>query len=90
MGQTQQGHSASVGHGLGHGMGHIHHHGDLDRFEHHVEEMYSILLNISSELLSIKSMMKANRKLAAEHQQLESKTEGKDKEPFSFSSFLRK
>ena len=42
---------------------------DFERFEHQVEDMYNILLNISSELLTIKTMMKANRsKLAAAEQ----------------------
>ena len=41
---------------------------DFERFEHQVEDMYNILLNISSELLTIKTMMKANRsKLAEQH-----------------------
>ena len=51
---------------------------DFERFEHQVEDMYNILLNISSELLTIKSMMKVNRKLAAEQHQHESKNEGKN------------
>ena len=47
---------------------------DLERFEHQVEDMYNILLNISSELLTIKSLMKANRSKLAEN---DNKTEGK-------------
>ena len=31
---------------------------DFERYEHQVEDMYNILLNISSELLTIKTMMK--------------------------------
>ena len=42
---------------------------DFERFEHQVEDMYNILLNISSELLTIKTMMKANRKLASQDNQ---------------------
>ena len=48
---------------------------DLERFEHQVEDMYNILLNISSELLTIKSMMKANRRFAENNDS--NKTEGK-------------
>ena len=48
---------------------------DLERFEHQVEDMYNILLNISSELLTIKSMMKANRRIAENNDS--NKTEGK-------------
>jgi len=44
---------------------------DFERFEHQVEDMYNVLLNISSELLTIKSMMKVNRKLATEQHQHE-------------------
>ena len=47
---------------------------DLERFEHQVEDMYNILLNISSELLTIKSLMKANRSKLNEN---DNKTEGK-------------
>ena len=38
--------------------------------------MYNVLLNISSELLTIKSMMKVNRKLATEQHQHETINEG--------------
>ena len=48
---------------------------DLERFEHQVEDMYNILLNISSELLTIKSLMKANRSKLTEN---DNKTEGKN------------
>ena len=41
-----------------------------------VEDMYNVLLNISSELLTIKSMMKVNRKLATEQHQHETINEG--------------
>ena len=47
---------------------------DLERFEHQVEDMYNILLNISSELLTIKSLMKSNRSKLNEN---DNKTEGK-------------
>ena len=53
---------------------------DFERFEHQVEDMYNILLNISSELLTIKTMMKANRKLASsqqDNQEANNKNEGK-------------
>lgn len=60
---------------------------ELERFEHQVEDMYNILLNISSELLTIKSMMKANRKLAAE-QQLNN--EGKRQSLFQVNLLTRK
>ena len=49
---------------------------DFERFEHQVEDMYNVLLNISSELLTIKSMMKVNRKLATEQHQHETINEG--------------
>lgn len=50
---------------------------DLERFENQVEDMYNILLNISSELLTIKTMMKANRSMKMGDQHVESsKTEG--------------
>ncbi len=32
---------------------------DVERFKHQVEDMYSLLLNISSDLLTIKTMMKS-------------------------------
>ena len=48
---------------------------DLERFEHQVEDMYNILLNISSELLTIKSLMKSNRSKLNEN---DNKTEGKN------------
>ena len=51
---------------------------DFERFEHQVEDMYNVLLNISSELLTIKSMMKVNRKLATEQHQHETINEGND------------
>ena len=53
---------------------------DFERYEHQVEDMYNILLNISSELLTIKTMMKANRKLASsqqDNQEANNKNEGK-------------
>ena len=51
---------------------------DLERFEHQVEDMYNILLNISSELLNIKTMMKTNHKLAigTQQQHFDHKNEG--------------
>ena len=51
---------------------------DLERFEHQVEDMYNILLNISSELLTIKSMMKANRKLAENDNKTQGIFQGSD------------
>lgn len=51
---------------------------DFERFEHQVEDMYNILLNISSELLAMKAIIKANRKLASvpPAADQDSKTEG--------------
>ena len=52
---------------------------NFERFENQVEDMYKILLNISSELLTMKAMMKANRKLtvSASTADQDSKAEGK-------------
>ena len=34
----------------------------MERFDRQIENMYSILVNISSELVNIKGMMQANRR----------------------------
>ena len=35
---------------------------EMERFDKQIENMYSILVNISSELINIKGMMQSNRK----------------------------
>lgn len=35
---------------------------DMERFDKQIENMYSILVNISSELINIKGMMQANKR----------------------------